>query len=301
MGSSHASGPLFIGGVMVGSGGGGIRYGQPVGDVFYVDADNGQDGNTGESWDKPLLTWTRALVLATAGADDYIIGRGNFSEDIAITKSKVHLFGLLGGGGRSYLTRINNGGSDSTILVQANDVEIANLIAIGNRDVGKHYPAIELDGDNSGTRAYVHDCFITMLTPSSTKYTNGITITSGDRQTIENCVIDSCFVGILVNSAVQTTYEIIIRNNFIYACNKGVHLMNLQFSTGQFGCLVANNIITGQGSESETNGIDVDAGATGALLVENLIAGYTTPIVNAGSALSIRNYEPTGGGTIINV
>ncbi len=299
MSGSHASGPIFAGGIMLGAGGG-VNYGQPVGDVFYVDADNGLDGNTGESWDKPLLTWTRALVLATDGADDYIIGRGNFSEDIAITKSKVHLLGLLGGGGRSYLTRINNGGSDSTILVQAVDVEIANLIAIGNRDVGKHYPAIELDGDNGGTRAYVHDCFITMLTPSATKYTNGITITSGDRQTIENCVIDSCMVGILVNSAVQTTYEIIIRNNFIYACNKGIHLMNTQFSTGQFGCLVAHNIITGQGAESETNGIDVDASATGCLLVENMIAGYTTDIQDDGSVLAIQNYNDASGGTKLN-
>ncbi len=299
MGASHLSGPLFVGGNLVGPSG--YRPGQPVGNVFYVDADNGQDGNPGDSWDEPLLTWTRALALCTADADDYVIGRGNFGEDIAITKSKVHLFGLLGGGGRSYLTRINNGGSDSTILVQARDVEIANLIAIGNRDVGKHYPAIELDGDNSGTRAHVHDCFISMLTPSSTKYTNGIVITSGDRQTIENCVIESCSVGVLVNSAVQTTYEIIVRNNFIYACNKGIHLMNLQYATGQFGCLVANNIITGQGAESAANGIDVDASATGALLVENLIAGYGTPIVNGGSALSVRNYDQTTGGALINV
>ena len=300
MGATHFSGPVFAGGIMLGAGGG-VNYGQPVGDVFYVDADIGADGNSGESWNEPLLTWTRGLALATAGADDHIIGRGNFSEDIAITKSKIHLFGLLGGGGRSYLTRINNGGSDSTILVQAQDVEIANLIALGNRDVGKHYPAIELDGDNGGTRAHVHHCFLTMLTPSATKYTNGITITSGDRQTIEYCVIDSCMVGVLVDSAVQTTYEIIVRNNLMYACNKGVHLKNLQLSTGQFGCVVANNIITAQGAESETNGIDVDASAPGALLVENLIAGYTTPIVNAGSALSIRNYEDTSGGTLINV
>ena len=300
MGATHFSGPVFAGGIMLGAGGG-VNYGQPAGSVFYIDADNGADGNSGESWNEPLLTWTRGLALATDGADDYIIGRGNFSEDIAITKSKIHLLGLLGGGGRSYLTRINNGGSDSTILVQAQDVEIANLIALGNRDVGKHYPAIELDGDNSGTRAHVHHCFITMLTPSATKYTNGITITSGDRQTIEHCVIDSCMVGVLVDSAVQTTYEIIVRNNLMYACNKSVHLKNLQLSTGQFGCVVANNIMTGQGAESETNGIDVDASAPGALLIENLIAGYTTPIVNAGSALSIRNYEDTGGGTIINV
>ncbi|KKK83256.1 hypothetical protein LCGC14_2795200 [marine sediment metagenome] len=300
MSATHFSGPVFAGGVMLGAGGG-VNYGQPVGDVFHVDASLGSDGGSGESWDDPLLTWTRALALATDGADDYIIGRGNFSEDIAITKSKIHLLGLLGGGGRSYLTRINNGGSDSTILVQAVDVEISNLIAIGNRDVGKHYPAIELDGDNGGTRAHVHHCFLTMLTPSATKYTNGITITSGDRQTIEFCVIDSCMVGVLVNSAVQTTYEIIVRNNLIYACNKGIHLMNLQFATGQFGCAVLDNRITGQGAESATNGIDVDAAATGAFLVDNKIAGYGTPIVNDGSAVLIENYSQAAGGTLINV
>ena len=107
-------------------------------------------------------------------------------------------------------------------------------------------------------------------------------------------------VGILVNSAVQTTYEIIIRNNFIYACNKGIHLMNTQFSTGQFGCLVAHNIITGQGAESETNGIDVDASATGCLLVENMIAGYTTDIQDDGSVLAIQNYNDASGGTKLN-
>lgn len=267
-----------------------------AGKVFFVDADStvGSDSNLGEDPKKPLLTIARALVLCRDGKDDHILIRGNFQDSpITITKNKVHLIGLLYGGHQlSYLSRINPGDSDhATILIQANDVEIANLAVLGNRGEGDHYPAIFADGDSAspheGTRSYIHDCYITMLTPSGTLYCNGIDL-RGDRHTVENCVIDSQDTGIRVFKLAHETSEILILNNIFYACNIAIDIVNLDEDTGAHGAIVANNMLHAQGAHAETIGIAVRAGGGAPLLIGNLISGYTDPIL-PGSATFIGN------------
>jgi len=275
------------------------------GTVFYVDADHGDDDDDGLSPGTAKLTIAAGYALCTDGDDDVLILRGSFyGETLTIAKSKLHVFGLQSSGwDRSYLTRLHSGddATDGTILVQARDVELAGMIVLGNRDVGKHLPAVVLDGDNSGSRSYVHDLFVTNLTPSATKYNIGIEIRSGDRHTIEDCVIESCLTGIEVDSAVQTTYEILMRRITTYACDKGIHVKNLQTSTGQFGAIIKDCLLCGDGATAETAGIDVDASAPMVTIAGCKISGYTTPIVNGASAELINNYEPTIGGTLINV
>ena len=134
-----------------------------------------------------------------------------------------------------------------------------------------------------------------MLTPSATKYTTGIKI-YGDRQTVENNIIESQMIGVHVSSSVQSTYEALIAENFFYACNVGVDIDSLQESTGQYGCAVLDNIFDGGQAESEDRAIKVTAGTP--LLARNLCAGYTTDFTK-GSAKLIENYNDASGGTKI--
>lgn len=233
-----------------------------VGSIFYVDKDKGGDGveRSGKTWGDAVKTLTRAHALCTAEADDYIIarhGESTFAECLTITKAKVHLLGL-GAFDKRYTTRINNGGDgQATILVQARDVEIAGIMPIGDRD--NHHPAIFCDGDNLGTRSYLHDIFVTMLTPSASKYCDGIKL-YGDRHTLRRIIIDSCHQGIHVSSSAQATYEIWLEAIKIYACNNGIVVDSLQQSTGQHGLLADDIYIDGLGAYALDKAIKVTAG-----------------------------------------
>lgn len=229
-------------------------------EIFHVDKANGNDQRSGRGWDTALATMTQAHSLCESEADDYIIARhgaSSFAECVTITKNKVHLIGY-GVNDKRYVTRINNGGDGQpTILVQARDVEIAGIMPLGDRD--NHHAAILLDGDNLGTRSWVHDCFVTMLTPSATKYCDGIKLI-GDRHTLERLVIDSQLNGIYVTSGVQATYEILIRNILMYACNVGILVDSLQQSTGQHGLMADDLYIDGLGAYALDKAIKVTAG-----------------------------------------
>lgn len=231
-----------------------------VGNIFYVNKDGGGDGLSGKTWDTALATLTQAHALCEAEGDDYIIarhGQSSFAECLTITKAKVHLLGL-GAFDKRYTTRINNGGDGQpTILVQARDVEIGGIMPLGDRD--NHHAAILLDGDNLGTRSYVHDCFVTMLTPSGTKYCDGIKLI-GDRHTLRRIIVDSCAKGIYVTSGVQATYEILMEQIMMYACNDGIVVDSLQQSTGQHGLMADDLYIDALGAYAIGQGILVTAG-----------------------------------------
>lgn len=311
----YISGGRIKGSVNLGGGGslnapGGIIgfLGYGFGDIFYADSEIGSSSYDGLSPtvngdSGPKATLAQAYALCEDGKDDYIIARGSFSDSaLTIAKSKLHIIGLqVAGAHRSYLTRIQSGDSASgaTLLIQARDVEIAHLQVMGNRDAGKHYPAIFADGDNGGTRAYIHDCFIPMLTPSGTQYCDGIDLL-GDRHTVERCVIDSCIIGVLVKSGVQATYEIMINDNIFYACDVGIEFRNLQESTGQFGGEAKFNEMNAQGANSEDRAIKVGGSGGSPTLSYNIVSGYTTPFTK-GSARLINNYynDGTAGGALI--
>lgn len=263
------------------------------GNIWFVDS-GGSDGNPGTK-DLPFATLAVAIAAATDANDDVIFIRGNFySVDCTVNKEKLHIFGANRGNGISYYTRLNNGGASlPTIKVQARDVEIAHLMVLGDR--GNHYPGIFYDGDNSGTRGYVHHVFFPGLTPSGSNYNNGIDLL-GDRHVVEHCTFDSSEVGIRVFSQVQATYEIQLLNNKFYACDVGILFESMQEGTGQHGGWAIGNIFDGQGAHSEDRAIKVLSGTP--LLAHNFSAAYTTDFT-VGSAKIIENYNEGSGGTKI--
>lgn len=80
--------------------------GVPVteGNYYFVDADNGSDGNKGISIDKPFKTIAKAYATATSNNNDVIclVGSGThpLTEMLDVTKNRVHFVGLDGAGRR---------------------------------------------------------------------------------------------------------------------------------------------------------------------------------------------------------
>lgn len=249
-----------------------------TGTKYFVDADNGLDTNTGRSWSKALLTLAAAHTKCVDGNDDVIIARGNFSDSaITITKSKVHLFGIMGKGpNQSYLTRISSGASatGATILIQAYDVEVAYLQVMGNRDDGLHYPAIFADGYNGGTRANIHDVFIPMLTPSATQYCHGIHL-AGDRHTVAHAIIENSDIGILINEeGGVTTYRIVLEDIKMRACNIGLHISADSGTTGRYGVAAQDLHIDGFGAYAANLAILVDGVTHNPAILRAHMSGY---------------------------
>jgi hypothetical protein len=67
------------------------------GDVFYVDAYDGSDGNDGSSWSRPILTMAEAFTRVASG--DSIVFRGKVTEQIS-TPVQVQDVTVIGAGTR---------------------------------------------------------------------------------------------------------------------------------------------------------------------------------------------------------
>lgn len=76
------------------------------GKVFFVDYGSGNDGNDGQSMDRPLKTIAQAYSLVTTNMDDVIVLMGSSShvvtEMLTVSKNRVHFVGLDASGGRRY-------------------------------------------------------------------------------------------------------------------------------------------------------------------------------------------------------
>ncbi len=119
------TGPVLVDGVPVGSGGIPTTFGT----TFYVDADNGDDANDGLTMDTAKSTVLAGYNLTTSGSHDIVVMTGNtahtFTAELAVTKSRVHFWGL--GLGSRYLgqrTRweMASGGSANSAVVYVTGV-----------------------------------------------------------------------------------------------------------------------------------------------------------------------------------
>lgn len=276
------------------------RLGPQVGDVFFVDATNGSDTADGKTPATALKTIGAALAKCTDAHNDVIVAWGNFAEVNTIEIEKLHIYGLMTGG-QSYLTRINSvaEAETATFLIHAYDVEIAYLQVLGNHDVGVLKPAIYAEGDEGGSRSHIHDALISALTPSATKYCNGIDL-EGDRHTVERVIIENCKNGIKVlNGYTAAAYKILLKDLRIRACDTGIDVNSLTEGTGKHGLMGENIDIDAYGAYAEDRGIKVEALGGHPVFRNCFISGYTTAITK-GNAKWVNCYEDTGGGTLIN-
>jgi len=119
------------------------------GNYWFVDSDNGSDGNSGKSADKAFATTDKAITSATTNNHDVVCFSGNSAhvqtDQITLTKNRIHFVGL-GGGSRYYgqRTRITMGVTTGTATA-----------VIQNTGVGNTFTNIKFDSsDTLSTSVY---------------------------------------------------------------------------------------------------------------------------------------------------
>ena len=127
--SSSFTGPLFISGVPTF---GGIGIPATFGRVYFVDADNGDDGRyRGKSVRRAFKTVQKALDTVRSNEHDVIVlsgvGAHVIADELTITKNRIHLVGL-GGGSRYYgqRTRFEMGVTTGTAIAIVKNTGVGN-------------------------------------------------------------------------------------------------------------------------------------------------------------------------------
>jgi hypothetical protein len=115
------------------------------GDVFYVDATNGSDSNTGKTPDEAFATISAANAAATSNNHDVILISAYASHAqtamLEVSKSRLHFVGtdLRGGFGMGARTRVTMG-----VTAAATDLGV-----IQNTGVGNTFSSLKLDSSNT--------------------------------------------------------------------------------------------------------------------------------------------------------
>ena len=114
------------------------------GDVYFVDYDNGSDGNVGTRRDKAFKTLAYAYSKAVSNHNDVIALSANathsLSSMLSITKNRVHFIGL-DSGGRMY-------GQRARISLGVTGIA-ANIASIQNTGVGNTFRNLKISNSDT--------------------------------------------------------------------------------------------------------------------------------------------------------
>ena len=256
-----------------------LTPGCAVGDVFYVDGENGSDSvlNAGVDPASPLLTITRALELCTDDENDVVIVL-NYPEaappageatPIAVNKNRVHLLGAAypyaQGDMKAYVD-CPPGAAAAVFLVSARWVEIA-YFKIGG---GATFGGIELTGAIETKGLSVHHCQFAEKVNAAGPPTYGIDCTEvncGNWMYVGDCTFYPAISShaITINNAANPR---IIGNHFVCVGGNGVYLG--QGASG-YGAITDNYFaIDADGAVGKA--IFIDVGGTYGFLVANNMA-----------------------------
>ena len=116
------------------------------GKYFFVDATNGNDGNSGLSWDEPVKTVAQAMSLTVTNRDDVIVlstyASHVLTEMLDVTKSRVHFVGDTFGRPYGQAAKISLAGAVVT------DIHVMRNIGVRNS-----FHGIKFIGTNTATEA----------------------------------------------------------------------------------------------------------------------------------------------------
>lgn len=165
------------------------------GNVFYVDADNGNDNYGGTSWDSPWLTIAYALANSNVVDGDKIKIKGSFTLTTGLTIDKEIILEGQNSDSNVYPTMLYTESDISLISIEANNVEIRNIGLVQNYA----NPAISV-GDGSAVYKLVIDgCKFDMYGTGTYGIASPSTEDAPDI-TIKNCLFRSfATAGILSN------------------------------------------------------------------------------------------------------
>jgi hypothetical protein len=237
------------------------------GDIYYVAPTNGSDLNNG-SRSMPFATVSKALT--SVNPHDLILlvpdnpsGQTVLSENVTITVPYVLVRGL----GRNFLWNRTSPGD--VITVNADGVELSGF-ELRTHTTGSGV-GIVIDGANN---SHVHDVFLSLSRGTA------ITITDGDQNHIERCVLRDVGQGgsghgIEIDSTggANTANLNMISYNEIYdAQGDGIRLK----SASTVGTIVKKNNIHG----STGYGINVQNNVTDSNLLDNKLHHNTSGTIN---------------------
>lgn len=128
MGSSHLSGPLYIGGMPAG------MYGIPAvfdNKVIYVDADNGADGRDGLTPEKAKATVEAGYAELRTNRHDVLVlsanGSHTLEDELVITKNRIHIISADFDNRRfGRAVKINLGVTTGSAIAAINDQGVRN-------------------------------------------------------------------------------------------------------------------------------------------------------------------------------
>jgi len=141
-----------------------LRPGSAIGNVYYVDGDNGSDDNHGLDPMVPVRTITYALSLCTNDGNDVIVvldypeaGGIEAATPVVISKDRVHILGSAYGHERADKFIFLSTASDDTAFfdIQARNVEIAYF----KLACGVSHGSIQFGGAGVASKAAaIHHC-----------------------------------------------------------------------------------------------------------------------------------------------
>jgi len=279
-----------------------------VGDVFFVDSNEGSDANGGDSPMTAFATLYAAIPACTANNHDTIICMPGHSElcvgTIAATQPDVDIAGIriVGVGTGELMPSFANAhtnGTSATLRIDADDVEISGLRFLGNTaGTGASIGAIEI---NSGADdLYLHDCLIEGTTAEDAQ---GITILgTSDGIRIENNVFKITGNGpnYAIYSATGACSDLRIVGNYF----QGSTVTNswddaiIYSDQTETGILIENNIFNQVAASKHAIEI-ADNSATG-LIKGNSICGHTELYgISAQDIAQSNNFFENDSGEIL--
>lgn len=221
--------------------------GYAPGAIFFVDRGNGNDGNSGESWDESLLTINQASNKCSNYCNDVIIFRGRvtgghkFANATVqeIDKSDVHLygaawlFGIGGGQGSAILPGdAPTGTSNSTSMAKVtclnlgqNDIEVAGLKFFGGYSEMNTDAWMITNDNNRGINHSIHDCMFAGDVDGGATSADGIGLVGAENCLIYRNLFRFSKIAIrLCGDGARYSNGCIVRDNLIFGPKYGVYL-----------------------------------------------------------------------------
>jgi hypothetical protein len=261
--------------------------------IYYVST-NGNDANSGESWDEAFLTVQAAHDAASEG-DLILVAPGEYDEDIEITTGKIS---IVGAGPRHSIriTGTSAGTKTAMTLTGVQDVGLYNLNLEGRTSSGS---ALVYTGqirrvEVAGCKIHGGDQAVLISAPASSQTVD---------VRFEDCVIANSAIGISINySGGDPCHQIVVTKCL--------------FSKITADCIVENgathdisiydNVFAASDGTEPTQFLDIDTTGTTGFVAKNVFHttifstakfAIATGVLFAGNISEAENPSTNVGGT----
>ena len=269
-----------------------------VGTVFFVDSNNGSDGNTGKSSSKPLATIDKAMGLCTDNKNDVILLMPGHAENVAaateflVDKAGVTIVGL---GSGTRIPTFSTTAAAGTLSVTAANAYIKNVRMTCNY-TGGGTQAILVDAAADGLTLDGVQCRDTTNAKEWLIHVSGATTVLG--LTIKNCDFIGLIAGSMTNSILfaGTTSDLRLLNNHIDVDSSD---STIDHDAGiATNVLIEGNTVLNQDTTAAGYCIEVHASSTGHM-VKNMCsyAKNDAPVYLGEALFWLENYGVNTAGS----